>query len=207
MQTAELQQLDRGAQSGEQGQEGQGQEGQDGQGQGQDGQNEQGQGQGQQGQEGQGQQGQQGQGQQGQGQSNQGQTGGTQPGDATTWGPNYGATLDREIPINNGQEQLIEESITQLQQFGGVGELSEQSIQDLSDLARQLQAGNNDENARIIEADVRLLLRQLEQLELQIYNETKTAQITRSKQKVEDPKGFDQQAADYFRSLSEQAGS
>jgi len=205
LQTAELQQLDRGAQSGEQGQEGQGQEGQDGQ--GQDGQNEQGQGQGQQGQEGQGQQGQQGQGQQGQGQSNQGQTGGTQPGDATTWGPNYGATLDREIPINNGQEQLIEESITQLQQFGGVGELSEQSIQDLSDLARQLQAGNNDENARIIEADVRLLLRQLEQLELQIYNETKTAQITRSKQKVEDPKGFDQQAADYFRSLSEQAGS
>jgi len=206
IQTAELQQLDRGntgeSQSGEGEGESEGDQNGDGQGQQNDGQ----QGQGQQGQ------GLQGQGQQGQstqGQSTRGQSGGTQSGNATNWGPNNGESLDREIQINNGQEQLIEESITQLQQFIGnsSGELSEQSIQDLTELARQLQAVNDDENNRRIEADVRLLLRQLEQLELQIYNETKSTQIVHSKQKVEDPEGFDQQAADYFRNLSESAGS
>ena len=105
--------------------------------------------------------------------------------------------------------QLIEESITQLQQLtdSAIPELSEQSRQDLNDLAQQLQIGNDPENDRRIEADVRLLLRQLEQLELQIYNDSKEIQVTRSKQRVSDPEGFDNQTADYFRRLSEPAGS
>ena len=105
--------------------------------------------------------------------------------------------------------QLIEESITQLEQLSDaqIPELSEQSRQDLNDLSEQLQNSNDPENDRRIEANVRLLLRQLEQLELQIYNDSKEVQVTRSKQRVADPEGFDSQTADYFRRLSEPAGS
>ena len=105
---------------------------------------------------------------------------------------------------------MIEESVRQLQDLTNsqIPELSEQSRQNLQELSEQLQTRNDAENNRRIEADVRLLLRQLEQLELQIYNDSKEVQVTRSKQRVSDPEGFDSQTADYFRRLSEEpAGS
>lgn len=189
-QVAELQQLDRG--NSGQNQNGQQQDGSES------------------GQQGQGQ----GQGQQGQSSGNgQATTGGTQPssqlGGTAMWGPSNGDSTEGDTPINGGQMQLIEESITQLQQLtdSPIDELSEQSRQQLNELTQQLQIGSDAENNRRIEADVRLLLRQLEQLELQIYNDSKEIQVTRSKQRVADPKGFDNQTADYFRRLSEPAGS
>ena len=196
-QTAELQQLDSNRGGGQSGQQ-QG-DGQQGGGQ-QDG--------GQQGSEGRGQGQQQGgsqQGQPGNGQGNSPQLGG-----GGTWGPADGELRQGDTPIGDGQMQLIEESIAQLQELTGtdIAELSDQSRQDLNDLSQQLQISNDPENDRRIEADVRLLLRQLEQLELQIYNDSKEIQVTRSKQRVSDPEGFDNQTADYFRRLSEEpAGS
>ncbi len=188
---AELQRLERG--SGDEGQQGEG-EGESQSGSGQSGQSqEQGQGQGQTGNS-----------------SDQGTPQGPgQSGSTLAFGSNNSASGDRELPVSEGQQQLIEESITQLQQLAGddIEALSDQSRQGLNDLARELQTGNGDENNRRIEANVRLLLKQLEQLELQIYNDRKTAETTRSKQAVRDPTGFDQQAADYFRRLSEPAGS
>jgi len=104
---------------------------------------------------------------------------------------------------------LIEESVAQLQELAGAppAGLSEQSLNDIDSITQELQIGNDPENVRRIEANVRLLLRQLEQLELQIYNDSKEVQVTRSKQRVSDPEGFDSQTADYFRRLSEPAGS
>ncbi len=203
---AELQRLERGSGTGD----AESQPAQQGEGEGQQGEPQAGSGQSGQSQE----QGQD----QGQGQD-EGQTGNSsgqgtpgapgQSGTRLSAGPNNSTSGEREIPINEGQQQLIEESITQLQQLAGgdIEELSDQSRQGLNDLAQELQTGNGDENNRRIEANVRLLLKQLEQLELQIYNDRKTSETTRSKQAVSDPKGFDRQAADYFRRLSEPAGS
>lgn len=129
-------------------------------------------------------------------------------GGSSGWRPNNAQATDTEIPVNNEQMQLIEESIRQLQGLGNglAGELSEQTIDDLNAVTDQLAIGNDAENNRRINANVRLLLRQLEQLELQIYNDSKDIQVTRSKQRVADPEGFDSQTADYFRRLSEPAG-
>ena len=196
-QTAELQQLDNNRGNGQGGQQGDSESAsseQQGQGQGQ-GQQQGGSQQGQTNSRGNGQRGSQG---------NSNQLGGD-----GLWGPVDGQLRNGDTPINNGQMQLIEESITQLQQLSDaqIPELSEQSRQDLNDLSEQLQNSNDPENDRRIEANVRLLLRQLEQLELQIYNDSKEVQVTRSKQRVADPEGFDSQTADYFRRLSEPAGS
>ena len=124
-------------------------------------------------------------------------------------GPEDGSYDNREIPINDGQAQLIEDSINQIQQLAGgnIEELSEQSKRDLNELARELQTDNDEENNRRIEANVRLLLKQLEQLELQIYTDQRTTETTRTGRRVDDPEGFDRRAADYFRRLSEPAGS
>ncbi len=154
-------------------------------------------------------QGQNGQSQGGQsGTSGNSQSGG-QLGGSSSWGPNNGEATDLEIPLNDGQVQLIEESIRQLQGLGEAPptELSDQTLQELDALTQQLTLGNDAENARRIEANVRLLLRQLEQLELQIYNDSRDIQVTRSRQRVADPDGYDDQTADYFRRLSEPAGS
>ena len=130
-------------------------------------------------------------------------------GTSLAFGPNDGSYDNREIPINDGQAQLIEDSINQIQQLAGgtIEELSEQSQRDLNELARELQTDNDEENNRRIEANVRLLLKQLEQLELQIYTDQRTTETTRSGRRVDDPEGFDRRAADYFRRLSETAGS
>jgi len=195
-QTAELQQLDNTRGNGQGGQ----QSDSDQQGQGQ----QEGQGEGQGQQEGDSQQGQSGSRGNGQGGTNLSSS-------TNTWGPATGEQLNGEdTPINDGQVQLIEESVRQLQDLTNsqIPELSEQSRQNLQELSEQLQTRNDAENNRRIEADVRLLLRQLEQLELQIYNDSKEVQVTRSKQRVSDPEGFDSQTADYFRRLSEEpAGS
>lgn len=146
---------------------------------------------------------------QGQSQSQGNSQSGGRLGGSSSWRPNNAQATDTDIPVNNDQVQLIEESIRQLQGLGNelTGELSEQTIEDLNAVTEQLQIGNDSENNRRIEANVRLLLRQLEQLELQIYNDSKDFQVTRSKQRVADPDGFDNQTADYFRRLSEPAGS
>ena len=146
---------------------------------------------------------------QGQSQSQGNSQSGGRLGGSSSWRPNNAQATDTDIPVNNDQVQLIEESIRQLQGLGNelTGELSEQTIEDLNAVTEQLQIGNDSENNRRIEANVRLLLRQLEQLELQIYNDSKDFQVTRSKQRVADPEGFDNQTADYFRRLSEPAGS
>lgn len=215
LQTAELEQLDRGNSE----QQGEGSEGeQQGQGEGQgegrgegeqqgDGQGN-GQGQNQSGQQGNGQQS--GQGRQGQNGSSGNSQGAGQLGGSSSWGPNNGEASDSDIPLNDGQAQLIEESIRQLQGLADAATegLSEESLQDIDSLTSELKIGNDPENNRRIEANVRLLLRQLEQLELQIYNDTNEVQVTRSRQRVADPEGFDNQTADYFRRLSEEpAGS
>ncbi len=195
---AELQSLERGQQGAESEQNGQG-----------EGAGEEGEGNGQ-GQRGNSPEGNaEGSNQNGSSQSGSGQSGSGQSGRRLSAGPGSGQSSLNDLPINGGQEQLIEESITQLQQLAGDGisELSTQTQQDLQDLARQLLPNNGEENNRRIDADVRLLLRQLEQLELQIYNDSNSVETTRSKAQVDDPKGFDQQAADYFRRLSEPKGS
>jgi len=174
--------------------------------------NKQGQGeQGQQGQgqQGQGQEGQSGEGEQGQGQDGQGQGQGQGDGQNSTpnnWGQGNGSN-DGDIRINDGQVQLIEESIVQLQELtsGDIDDLSEQTRQALSDLTRELS--NEDEVDRRIEANVRLLLRQLEQLELSIYNDSKPDTTTRSQTRIDDPKGYDRLTEEYFRRLSEPSGS
>lgn len=225
-QVAELQQIERGQgsdnQSGqEQGQDqSQNQSENQGQGEGQEQGEGQGDGQGE-GQSDNNTEGQQGQGQQGQGNQSgqQGQNGssGNSPsssssgrlGGNSTWGPTSGEATESDVPINNGQAQLIEESIRQLQGLtdSPLDGLSEQTMQDLNALTEEIKIGSDAENNRRIEANVKLLLRQLEQLELQIYNESKDIQVTRSKQRIADPDGFDNQTADYFRRLSEPTGS
>ncbi len=206
-QTAELQELNRGSESQQQGQQ---QGGEDDQQQGQEGQG-QGQNQGQRGQgDSQGQQGQgNNQGQQGQDGSSGSSQSSSRLGNSTSWGPNNGEALDSDLPVNDGQAQLIEESIRQLRGLSDAPPegLSEQTLQDLNAVTEQLKIGNDAENNRRIEANVKLLLRQLEQLELQIYNDNKEIQVTRSKQRIADPEGYDSQTADYFRRLSEPTGS
>jgi len=210
-QQAQREQLERG-QSGEQNpdQDASGEQGSEGeQGQGEQGQGEQGQqgqsGQGEQGQNGEGQQGQSGQGQsRGQGQG-QGQGDG-QNATPNNMGPGNGAN-DGDSRISDGQSQLVEESIVQLQELtdGDIENLSEQTRQALTDLSRQLS--NEDEVDRRIDANVRLLLRQLEQLELSIYKDSKQNTTTRSQTRIDDPKGYDRLTEEYFRRLSEQSGS
>jgi len=127
-------------------------------------------------------------------------------GNATSWGSNNGVQNAEDQIINNGQTQLIEETTRQLEQITNapIEGLSAETMADMRDLARQLSPGNSDENARRIDAEVRLLLRQLEQLELQIYSETQQANGVRSAKRVADPQGYDQRTADYFRRLSDE---
>lgn len=199
---AELQRLERGsgANGGTETDQQAQSEDQSGQGQGQQQGQQQGQGQtGSQGQQGQSQQGQQGQ------PGSSGAQSTSQLGGSGTWSPQTSDPRQNELAIDGSQAQLIEESISQLQSLAELPltELSEQARQDLDALKEQLNTGNDAENSRRIEANVRLLLKQLEQLELQIYSDSKEVQATRSKQRIADPEGFDNQTADYFRQLSE----
>jgi len=110
------------------------------------------------------------------------------------------------VPINEGQEQLIEESISELSSLteSGIPEMSANSTEELNQLIESLKNRTlGDKNASIMEAEVRLLLKQLEQLELQIYYETKSTASTRTQPSVADPREFNQQTDDYFRRLSD----
>ncbi len=146
-----------------------------------------------------GQEGQQGQ--QGQGQSSDGS--------ATSWGPNRGSLSNSEVQINDGQQQLIEEATQQLESMANssIEGLSNSTVDELSEIARRLQETAGDENQRRIDAEVRLLLRQLEQLELQVYSESQGLTGIRTGKPSTTPKGYDRRAADYFRLLSEGARS
>jgi len=77
-------------------------------------------------------------------------------GGSSNWGPNNGEATDRDVPINSGQQQLIEESVAQLQELAGAppAGLSEQSLNDIDSITQELQIGNDPENVRRIEANV-----------------------------------------------------
>jgi len=62
----------------------------------------------------------------------------------------------------------------------------------------------SEENNRRIDANVRLLLRQIEQIELQIYREQQALSGVRNDRPASVPDGFDRRAADYFRRLSDE---
>jgi hypothetical protein len=155
----------------------------------------------QQGSQQQGSQGQSGQ----QGDQPQGSTPGGQP---NSWGQNSGTLDDSEAPINGGQQQLLTEATTELERIAGadIEGLSESTVSDMQELARRLRENSNSpENERRIDADVRLLLRQIEQLELQVYRERQGLSGVRSARTTTAPKGFNKRSADYFKRLSEEA--
>ena len=155
----------------------------------------------QQGSQQQGSQGQSGQ----QGDQPQGSTPGGQP---NSWGQNSGTLDDSEAPINGGQQQLLTEATTELERIASadIEGLSENTVSDMQELARQLRENSNSpENERRIDADVRLLLRQIEQLELQVYRERQGLSGVRSARTTTAPKGFNKRSADYFKRLSEEA--
>ncbi len=133
-----------------------------------------------------------------------GTTGSGQPG---AWGQNRG-TLTESTPINGGQQQLIVEATTELTQLADtdIEGLSQTTITDMQAMAEQLRLStDNPENDRRIDADVRLLLRQLEQLELSIYRETQGISGIRSARNSKPATGFSKRTADYFKRLSEDA--
>ncbi len=133
---------------------------------------------------------------------------------AGSWGANQGTLRDQDTVINNGQPQLIEEATRQLEQLAEnpIDGVSAETLADMRAMAEELSADGDrggEENARRIEANVRLLLRQIEQIELQIYREQQALSGVRNERPATVPEGYDRRAADYFRRLSEgqRAGS
>ena len=180
---------------------------------GQSGQQTQAQGDSQQtdGQQSQGQQQGMQQGQQGSPSENgsTGQSGTT----ASNWGSNRGTLNEQDTVINNGRPQLIEEATRQLEEITGapIEGISNETLADLREMAEQLTSGSADreseENARRIDANVKLLLRQIEQIELQIYREQQAHSGVRNDRPAVVPDGYDRRAADYFRRLSDTPGA
>ena len=163
------------------------------------------------------QQGQQSGNQQGE-QGNSGQNGDSDQRSDTAnaqsgqWGSNRGTRREQDTVMNNGQPQLLEEATRQLDQITGapIDGISAETLADLREMAEQLQSDSgrdSEENDRRIEANVRLLLRQIEQIELQIYREQQASSGVRNDRPAAVPEGFDRRAADYFRRLSDEAGA
>lgn len=155
---------------------------------------------------------QSGEGQQSQQGQQQGQADGqTANGSASSLGSNRGTlSTDQTLAPDT---QLIREATEQLERMGNsaVEGLSDDTVDEFSEIAQRLRTTNGDENNRRIDAEVRLLLRQLDQLELQVYSESQGLKGVRTGKRSETPKGYDRRSADYFRRLSEgnesQAGS
>ncbi|MFK7996054.1 MAG: hypothetical protein AB8B87_18090 [Granulosicoccus sp.] len=196
------------------GQQGEGQQGEGQQGQGQQGQDQQGQGQQGQGQQGQGQQGQgqQGQGQQGQGQGQQGQPtqqgGESQPngpqGTGIASSSTFGNGRQDGITFERSPEQAVETAeavdnlVTELDRAG----VSEADLEALRGSAQLLRSGGGDINAARVEAEYRNILRQIEQLEVQIINNA--SPDTDGIEALVRQGTVSETAADYYRRLSEQ---
>ena len=128
------------------------------------------------------------------------------------WGSNRGTRREQDTVMNDGQPQLLEEATRQLDQITGapIDGISAETLADLREMAEQLQSDSgrdSEENDRRIEANVRLLLRQIEQIELQIYREQQASSGVRNDRPAAVPEGFDRRAADYFRRLSDEAGA
>ncbi len=159
------------------------------------------------------QQGSQQQGSQQQGSQQQGQSGSQQQGSGNSGQPgssgqNRGTLGETQAQINGGQQQLLSEASTELERLVGadIDGLSQGTITEMQELAsRMRQTTDSPESDRRIDAEVRLLLRQLEQLELQVYREKQGISGVRSAKTPAAPKGFSKRSADYFRRLSEEA--
>ncbi|OED39618.1 hypothetical protein AB833_14565 [Chromatiales bacterium (ex Bugula neritina AB1)] len=104
------------------------------------------------------------------------------------------------------RRQQLEDASQQVQQMANasIEGLSSQTITQMRELARQLSDNISDENNRRIEANVKLLLKQLEQLELQIYAETNDSTAISTGKRAADPDGFSRRSAEYFRRLSDE---
>jgi len=191
--------LQRGNQSGQNGnspsqQPGQGQQGQNGQ--------QQGQGQQGQGQQGQGQQSQNGQGQGGNG-SQTGPNSGYAPfGGGGPVNPGNGAFADGPMPI----EQAYRESLRDLNQLRDFVRQNPDVAGDYSNLSRALNptyVGNDAELSQRLSHEV---LPEMERLELELRRklEEKNSDQVRSAGSETVPPGYSDAVADYFRKLSKE---
>ena len=112
-----------------------------------------------------------------------------------------------DLPADSNAARVVEETTAELTRMlpGIEGQLSDDLNQQLQDLLADMQHDQNGENSRRIGREVGALLRQAEQLELELNLAQKQRDLggIRSAAPVEDPAGFDRRAADYFRRLSE----
>ncbi len=140
-----------------------------------------------------------------QAQSESSQSSGADGQSATNQGANRSQS-GAQTDINaNAQQRQIDNASQQLERLasGSIDGLSDQTLADMREMARQLNT-DSDENNRRIEANVKLLLKQLEQLELQIFAETQDSTGIRTGKRAADPEGFSRRSADYFRRLSDE---
>ena len=150
---------------------------------------------------------QQGEGEQS-GESSQGQQGQSDAQSASESPSSPGSGRGRSS-TQSADTQLIREAGEQLERMGNsaVEGLSDETISEFTEIASQLKDTSDEENNRRIDANVRLLLRQLDQLELQVYAESQGLKGIRTGKRSETPKGYDRRSADYFRRLSEDSES
>ncbi len=133
----------------------------------------------------------------------QGQSGQSSGNSATEQSANSGIVRSPSQQISD--TQLIRQATEELEQLGNgdIEGLSTATVEEFTDLARRLrETDSSSENDQIIDAEVRLLLRQLEQLELKVYNESQGISGVRTGKRSSTPKGYDRRSADYFRRLS-----